>query len=143
MINGVNDSIEYLASDDTPRSTRLTEVDVHSVSLPFENTDDAEFVVVNPDGSTPQVPFILIRATDGSVRKVKTECHFHHAAVGGDTDKIICKFVFANEDDSDEHKADEGITLIAPNGKHFHVEIESVQRPLPKRPRFIVSGFEG
>jgi hypothetical protein len=55
MTDGTHTSIEYMASDDTKRTARLTATDIR-FPLPWGKvlkTIDCEWIVNNPDGTTP------------------------------------------------------------------------------------------
>lgn len=140
MRNGDNQWIEYLASDDTPRRARLTETDVYGtgledIGLPNRlHTKDPNWIVKNPDGSTPEVEWQFFRATDGSIRKVRISCNYNT----DNKKRIICRFVYANPNGSDEHD-DHQIWFKHPKGGVYKVTINDTLPPFPKSPTFHVT----
>jgi len=140
MKDGTHTSIEYMASDDTKRTAKLTATDIHMPLGPLGawKTDDCEWIVNNPDGTTPQVEWIFIRATDGSVRKVRIASQYEDIATAqGGVGVIRSDFVYAYDDGSDEHR-ERQIFLIDPQGKHYRLIIDDVYRPFPVVPTFTV-----
>jgi len=142
MKNGINTQIEYMASDDTERHLSLANTDVIHKNVPlFEKAVDPEWIVHTPgNNTTSQNEWMLFRATDGTQKRVRTACYYHHAATGGDVDQVICSFVVSEVNGDHERDPVEYIWFIAPNKSKYRVKMLSVQN-LPGAPRFEVDQY--
>lgn len=132
-VNGKTRVIRYIASDNTGRAAQLTDTDYHSAPTPFGKqvwATDCEWQVWNPDGQLVQVPFIKIRATDGSVRHVRIACEAKK-----DDEVVFSDFVWVNPDGSDEIR-NKYIQFNHPNGRIFQCEILDAIPRFPNRPVF-------
>ncbi len=128
MNKGTYSSIRYLATPGPQatqaRSASLTVTHVQvTVGFIGVHTVDPDWVVTNPDGSTPVVEWMEFVATDGSHRK----CGISSSCNGVDP-YISSTFKYKNLDGSDEHQVDE-IWFIDPDDmKPYHVRLTRVPR---------------
>jgi hypothetical protein len=141
MQDGNHSSIRYKASDDRPRRGSLTETDIN-VPLPKIgqwSTKDSQWEVSYDNGTTTTVKWMHFRATDGKHRKVRIACEGGQVQTqNGPVHRIVCDFVYANPDGSDEHREHQ-IYFIDPDDQlPYRVIINDVFRPYPVRPVFHV-----
>ena len=127
-----NKAIQYLASDGTTRHLSLTPGDISTdLRWPWQGSvKNPRFRVTNPlDHSVTESDFILVQATDFSVKRISLTCDKSVPPTPDPDDKrrkIWCRFKVADADGKSENPPQIALDLLDWSHRAYSVQIEDI-----------------